>query len=79
MSTKREQVSNNKKLQQARDFQLYLANLNSLFKRIDSLFKVVELSDKFPKEFVNEAILELVALIKKPDEANKCTKDKVEG
>jgi hypothetical protein len=38
-------------------------NMISLFKRLDYLFKVVEFGDKFPKEFKQNSITEIVSLM----------------
>lgn len=55
--------------------QLYMklqsANMTNLFKRLDYLFKVIENSDKFNKEFVNKCLTEIESSMTIPEEESK--------
>lgn len=55
--------------------QLYMklqsVNMTNLFKRLDYLFKVVENSEKFNKEFVDKCIKEIETSMTIPEEENK--------
>lgn len=55
--------------------QLYMklqsANMTNLFKRLDYLFKVIENSDKFNKEFVNKCLTEIESSMTLPEEEGK--------
>lgn len=55
--------------------QLYMklqsANMTNLFKRLDYLFKVIENSDKFNKEFVNKCLTEIESSMTIPEEEDK--------
>lgn len=44
------------------------ANMNNAFKRLDYLFKVVELSDSFSKDFITSCIYEIENLMTVPEE-----------
>lgn len=59
------------KIQELSDF--------SMFKRLDYLFKVVELRDKFPAEFVQACADEIVAVmtppVEQPEEDNEGKKE----
>lgn len=59
LKTQNQQLLN--KVQELSDF--------SLFKRLDYLFKVMELSSKFPAEFVTSCSEEIVARMTLPAEA----------
>ena len=55
--------------------QLYMklqsANMTNLFKRLDYLFKVIENSDKFNKEFGNKCLTEIESSMTIPEEESK--------
>lgn len=48
--------------------QLQQVNINTLFKRLDYLFKVVEFREAFNKEFVNNCVEEIEIHITPPKE-----------
>lgn len=47
------------------------ANLNNMFQRLNYLFKVIENSNKFPEDFVNNCINEVVDMMTLPKEEEK--------
>ena len=49
-------------------YQLQNANLSNMFKRLDYLFKVIENSTSFNKDFVNSCIEEIKSLMTPPEE-----------
>lgn len=55
--------------------QLYMklqsVNMTNLFKRLDYLFKVVENSEKFSREFVDKCIKEIETSMTIPEEESK--------
>ena len=56
--------------------QLQQVNINTLFKRLDYLFKVVEFREAFNKEFVNNCVEEIEIHITPPkEEEDKETED----
>ena len=47
------------------------ANMTNAFKRLDYLFKVIDLAHMFEEEFVTECINEVKGLIQIPEEINR--------
>lgn len=50
---------------------LHTANMNNMFKRLDYLFRVVELGEKFDEEFVNDCKDEIKGMIVLPEEGSE--------
>ena len=47
------------------NYQMYVTNLNTIFKRLEYLFKVLEMKDLFSEEFVSKVKAEIEELLVK--------------